>query len=204
MALRKSPALVARAAQEAEFSPEGFGRRTLAETDRLRVVVAALEDGQQIPRHAPQLDLVMTIVEGIGQVMAGDRLYPVRAGDVIVVPAGEMRGLRAIGGRLVAVNVVSPPPGSSDHSHSTVAWPADEEAPDLAVLILTEHAGLFPHLPELGARVSNGKWRMFMQQTPTRQVPAAHAHASGRIVMRTLVFPTQTPREPGGGFGRAR
>jgi quercetin dioxygenase-like cupin family protein/iron-sulfur cluster repair protein YtfE (RIC family) len=151
VALQQSRALVVRAAAAAEFSPEGFGRRTLVETDRLRVVVAALEDGQQIPLHAPQLDLVMTIVDGIGQVMAGQNLHPVRAGDVIVVPAGETRGLRAIGGRLVAVNVVSPPPRAGDHSHSTTAWPAEEEAPDLAALILAEHAGLFPQLPRLGS-----------------------------------------------------
>jgi quercetin dioxygenase-like cupin family protein len=148
---QKSRALVVRAAEAAEFSADGFGRRTLAETDRLRVVVAALEDGQQIPLHAPQLDLVMTIVEGIGEVMAGESLHPVRAGDVIVVPAGETRGLRASGGRLVAVNVVSPPPQAGDHSHSTTAWPAEEEAPDLAALILAEHAGLFPQLPHLGS-----------------------------------------------------
>jgi len=151
MALQQSRALVVRAVEAAEFSPEGFGRRTLVETDRLRVVVAALEDGQQIPLHAPQLDLVMTIVEGIGEVVAGQSLHPVRAGDVIVVPAGETRGLRAIGGRLVALNVVSPPPGPDDHSHSTTAWPAEEEAPDLAALILAEHAGLFPQLPRLGS-----------------------------------------------------
>lgn len=151
MALKQSKALVGRAVELAEFSREGFGRRTLAETDRFRVVVAALEDGQQIPIHAPELDLAMTIVEGIGQVMAGESQHSVRAGDVIVVPAGEARGLRAIGGRLVAVNVVSPPPGPGDHSHAAPAWPADEEAPDVAAFILAEHGGLFPHLEHLGS-----------------------------------------------------
>ena len=152
MAPQDSRALVARVAEVAEFAPEGFGQRKLLETDRLRVVVAALEDGQEIPLHAPQLDLVMTIVEGIGEVVAGTDLRPVRAGDVIVVPAGETRGLRAIGGRLLALNVVSPPPGAGDHSHSPATWPEEEaDAPDLAALILAEHAGLFPQLPRLGS-----------------------------------------------------
>lgn len=149
MAIRQSRPLVGNAAELAEFSPDGFGRRTLAETDRFRVVIAALSDGQQIPIHAPPLDLVMTIVEGTGEVMAGGTVHPVRAGDVVVVGAGEMRGLRAIGGRLVAVNVVSPPPGAGDHSHAAVAWPPDEEAPDVAALILEEHGGLLPHLEHL-------------------------------------------------------
>ena len=154
MAVRQLPLqvpVVGRAADLAEFSPEGFGRRVLAGTDRFRVVVAALEDGQEIPLHAPPLDLVMTIVEGTGRVMAGERSHPVRAGDVVVVPAGETRGLQALGGRLVAVNVVSPPPGPEDHSHSSAAWPAEEQAPDVAALILEEHGALFPHLEHLGA-----------------------------------------------------
>lgn len=151
MGIKQSHALVGRAVDLAEFSPVDFGRRTLAETAGFRVVVAALEDGQQIPLHAPALDLVMAIMEGTGRVMAGYTAFAVRGGDVVVVPAGETRGLIATGGRLVAVNVVSPPPGVADHSHSAATWPAEEEAPDVAALILEEHTGLFPHLKNLGA-----------------------------------------------------
>lgn len=127
----------------------GFGRRTLIETERFRAIVVALEDGQEIPVHAPPLDLVMTIVEGVGQLMAGDQVRWVRGGDVAVVPAGETRGLRARGGRLVAVNVVSPPPGEGDHVHTQASWPAETEPPDVSSLILREHGELFPHLDHL-------------------------------------------------------
>lgn len=151
MAVKQTRPVVGSVAELAEFSADGFGRRTLAETDRLRVVIAALQDGQQIPLHAPALDLVMTIVEGTGQVMAGDSVHSIRAGDVVIVPAGETRGLRATGGRLLAVNVVSPPPGPGDHSHTSAAWAPDEEAPDVGALILKEHSGLFPHLEHLGS-----------------------------------------------------
>ncbi|HEY5035406.1 MAG TPA: cupin domain-containing protein, partial [Candidatus Dormibacteraeota bacterium] len=151
MAIKQSEPLVGRAAELAQYSTKEFGRRVLAETDRFRVVIAALEDGQEIPLHAPPLDIVMTIVEGIGQVMTGDQVHAVRAGDVVIVPAGQTRGLRAIGGRLVAVNVVSPPPGAGHHAGSATAWPVDEEAPDVGALILEEHAGLFPHLDDLGS-----------------------------------------------------
>lgn len=154
MPTTRTTGIVGRASELAEFSTDGFGRRTLIDTQGFRAVIAALEDGQQIPLHAPPLDLVMTIVEGTGQVMAGDRVEPVRAGDVVVVPAGETRGLRAVGGRLVAVNVVSPPPGPADHAHVEASWPADEEAPDVASLILQEHGGLFPTLEHLGQLAS--------------------------------------------------
>lgn len=141
---------VGHAAELAEFSDSGFGRRTLIETDRFRAVVVALEDGQEIPVHAPPLDLVITIVEGVGQVMLGNQACWVRAGDVAVIPAGEMRGLRAIGGRLVAVNVVSPPPADGDHAHALTSWPADQEPPDVSALILKEHGELLPHVNHLG------------------------------------------------------
>lgn len=141
---------VGHVAEWADFSDKGFGRRTLIETERFRAVVVGLEDGQEIPVHAPPLDLVITIVEGVGQVMAGDQARWVRAGDVAVVPAGQRRGLRAIGGRLVAVNVVSPPPAHCDHAHSPTSWPVDEEAPDVSAVILKEHGELLPHVNHLG------------------------------------------------------
>jgi len=155
MAIKQSQPVVGRAAELAQYSTQEFGRKVLAETDRFRVVIAALEDGQEIPLHAPPLDMVMTIVEGIGQVMAGDQVHAVRAGDVVIVPAGQTRGLRAIGGRLVTVNVVSPPPGPGHHDGSATAWPVDEEAQDVGALILEEHAGLFPHLDHLGSLASD-------------------------------------------------
>ena len=147
-AATKAP-VVGRALELAEFSSEGFGRRLLWDADGLRVVVAALEDGQQIPIHAPALDLVMTIVEGTGEVVAGGEVRYVRAGDVAVVPAGQARGLRAVGGRLVAVNVVGGRPAEADHE-PVGAWTEPQAAPSVGALILEEHAGLFGHLDQLG------------------------------------------------------
>ena len=154
MAVKQAQPLVGRAADLAEFSAQEFGRKVLAETDRFRVVIAALEDGQEIPLHAPPLDMVMTIVEGTGKVMAGEQVHAVRAGDVVIVPAGQTRGLQATGGRLVAVNVVSPPPGAGHHAATSTGWPAEDEAPDVGALILEEHGGLFPQLEHLGSLAS--------------------------------------------------
>jgi hypothetical protein len=94
------------------------------------------------PKRSPEPDL------------PGRYLVTGLAGDVVIVSAGQARGLRATGGRLVAVNVVSPPPGADHHAGSGAAWPVDEEPPDVAALILEEHAGLFPHLDDLGSLAS--------------------------------------------------
>ena len=144
--------LVGRALDLAEFAADGFGRRILFGNDRLRVVLAAFEPGQEIPIHTPGVDLVMSILDGVGEVRAGDQVHSVKAGDVVIVPAGSERGVRART-RLVALHVVSPPPTEADHRRVEKAggWPAAEGGPDLAALILAEHEQLFPHLEQLGA-----------------------------------------------------
>lgn len=141
---------VAHVSDLAEFSDRGAGRRMLIETEHVRAVVVALEDGQEMPVEASPVDVVVTIVDGTGRVMAGDATRWVRAGDVAVIPAGERHGLRAIGGRLVAVSVAGPPPTAGDRAEAPVSWPADEEAPDVSALILKEHGELLPHLDHLG------------------------------------------------------
>jgi len=150
--------LVGHASELAEFTAEGFGRRVLFGTERFRVILAAFEPDQEIPIHAPAVDLALAVLEGTGELFAGDAVYDLRAGDVAVIPAGQTRGLRARGGRLVALHVVSPPPTAADHAAvaAGAAWPASEAAADPGAAIDAEHAELLPHLDhlrQLAARV---------------------------------------------------
>jgi quercetin dioxygenase-like cupin family protein len=117
------------AATLARFGPEGFGVVPLLETEHVRVLLAAFEPGQEIPLHAPEVDLVVTVVQGAGELYAGGRVRQLRAGDVAVVPAGEPRGLRARSTRLLVVNTVTPPPGKADHARldAGAAWPDGHE-----------------------------------------------------------------------------
>ncbi len=144
--------MVGSAAGLAEFSTGGFGRRTLFGNERVRAVLAAFEPGQEIPVHAPEVDLVLAVLEGVGEIRAGDQVHPVKAGDVAVIPAGSARGVRART-RLIALHVVSPPPGEADHGRveEGAAWPDLEGGPDVSALVLEEHEHLFPRLEELGA-----------------------------------------------------
>lgn len=143
--------LIGRASELASFAKESFGRRILFDSERLRVVLAAFEPGQEIPVHAPRVDLVLAVLEGMGEVRAGDDVQPVAAGDVVIVPAGQERGLRA-GTRMVALHVVSPPPTAEDHEavEGGGHWPEAVAGPSVSQLILDEHAGLLPRLAEVG------------------------------------------------------
>jgi quercetin dioxygenase-like cupin family protein/iron-sulfur cluster repair protein YtfE (RIC family) len=143
--------LVGHASELAEFTRDGFGRRVLFDTERFRVLLTAFEPDQEIPIHAPAVDLALAVLEGTGELFAGDAVYDLRAGDVAVIPAGQTRGLRARGGRMVALHVVSPPPTAADHAAvaAGAAWPAPDVAVDPGAAIDAEHAELLPHLDHL-------------------------------------------------------
>lgn len=145
--------LVGSARALANYTADGFGRRLLAVTDSMKAVLTAFHAGQEIPVHAPPAAMVMSVLDGDGQVRVGNEVSHVRAGDVVTVPAGVARGVLAGPAGLVALHVVSPPPTDADHHRGIVAdaWPA---APDpgaaIAAAVSTEHAGLRPSIEALG------------------------------------------------------
>jgi len=99
----------------AQYSPERFNAVTLAQTSRSKTMVVGLEAGQAIPVHHPKSDLTMVVIEGRATLVAGDQdLEHAGAGALLVVEAGQARGIRAEERTLVLV-VVSPPPTQEDH-----------------------------------------------------------------------------------------
>jgi len=96
------------------FRPERFNPVLVAAGAHMKAVLTCLDAGQFIPAHRPGVDMVLLVLEGDGQVVAGDGQEPVHAGSVVFVPAGEARGLKAET-RLIALHVVSPPPSEKDH-----------------------------------------------------------------------------------------
>lgn len=136
----------------ARFSTAGFEPQVLHATERCKVVLAALEDGQSIPPHAPDADVTVVVTAGTGDVATDSGPRPVAAGDVVVIPAGGTRGLRARGGRLVAVLVVSPPPTEADHRAGASEWaPPEPVERDVAAAIRAEHRELHEHVDDLAA-----------------------------------------------------
>ena len=80
----------------------------------MKVVLTCLEPGQFIPVHRPSVDMLLIVLEGEGQLIAGDQQEAAGPGTVVFVPAGEARGVKAAT-RLVALHAVSPPPTEKDH-----------------------------------------------------------------------------------------
>ena len=96
------------------FRPEKFNPIMIAGSSHIKAVLTCLEAGQFIPVHRPGVDMLLLVLEGEGQLVAGDREEVAGAGTMVFVPAGEARGLKAAT-RLVALHVVSPPPTETDH-----------------------------------------------------------------------------------------
>jgi quercetin dioxygenase-like cupin family protein len=81
----------------------------------MKVVLTCFQPGQFIPVHSPGVDMALVILEGDGAVIAGQSTSSVGPRAIVVLPAGEARGIK-VTTRLVAVHVVSPAPVESDHS----------------------------------------------------------------------------------------
>lgn len=111
----------------AEFGPEGFGKRVLYKDDSVFAVLAGFRAGQEISAHAPGVNLVVSVLDGGGRIRAGEEVRQVSAGDVAVIPAGQVRAIQAGEDGMVLMNVVSPPPTDADHAilRPEYTWPAE-------------------------------------------------------------------------------
>ncbi len=81
-------------ASQAVFDGAGPRPQFLLDSERLTVVVAGLEPGQQIPSH-PEALAVYYFLEGEGVMTVDGEAFAVTAGATVITPPGSARGLRA-------------------------------------------------------------------------------------------------------------
>ena len=104
----------ARPKENVEFDPNRFAARPLYECPEMKVLRAAFRAGQFIPVHAPDVHVVLYVLAGEGQVVAGETRRRVKEGDLVVVPRKMKRGVKAKTD-MVILHIVSPPPTQADH-----------------------------------------------------------------------------------------
>jgi len=94
---------------DAKFVP-----KPVYQSQGMKVVLAYFKEGQFIPVHAPQVELVLCIIEGQAEVVAGEETVVAGKNDIIIIPKGEKRGVKALS-ELTVLHVVQPPPSDVDH-----------------------------------------------------------------------------------------
>ncbi|MEW6202090.1 MAG: cupin [bacterium] len=104
------------------FDENRFNPKVVYETDELKVILAYFKKGQYIPVHKPGIDVVLCILEGKAEVVAGEERTIAEKNDLIVVPKGVKRGVNALT-ELTVLHVVQPSPTHEDHKevHKKIA-----------------------------------------------------------------------------------
>ena len=98
------------AAELKSLDDNRFTPRPVFQSDEMKVVLAYFKPGQFIPVHAPQVDVILCILEGEAEIVAGDQQMTAKKDDLIIVPKGHKRGVKALS-EMTLLHVVQPPPG---------------------------------------------------------------------------------------------
>jgi mannose-6-phosphate isomerase-like protein (cupin superfamily) len=102
-------------------------RRVLFTTERSQLVLMSIRAGEEIGEEThDDVDQALAFVEGEGEaVLAGERL-PVRAGSVVVVPAGTLHNFITKGEATLKLYTVYTPPEHPDGTVHRTKAEADE------------------------------------------------------------------------------
>ena len=97
------------------FGEKNFAPNVVYQSSEIKVVLAYFKKGQFIPVHTPAVDLVFYILEGEAAVVAGNERLTAAKDDLIIIPKGAKRGVKALT-ELTILHVVQPPPAAEDHN----------------------------------------------------------------------------------------
>jgi quercetin dioxygenase-like cupin family protein len=116
----------ARGALLARFSPDAPATEVLHRSDRHEVTVTAYEPYQESPAWPTEINVTVTVLEGVGDVSIGDHVVAVSHGDVCIIPAGTVGAVRSHGRRLITLQTAAPAPSDCDPTAtSAAAWLGD-------------------------------------------------------------------------------
>ncbi len=108
------PALI-RPAEHAIYDANKMGKATLFRSPRLMAGLNAFEPGQAHALHAhAETDKVYLVLEGSGEFLLDGSEIAMRAGEMLVAPAGVPHGIRNSGKvRLLVLAILAPAPGGA-------------------------------------------------------------------------------------------
>jgi mannose-6-phosphate isomerase-like protein (cupin superfamily) len=97
-------------------------RRTIVTGEHSQVVVMAIQPGEEIGEETHEGDQSLVFVEGEGKAVLEGESEPVRAGDLVFVPAGTLHNFINAGPEpLRLVTIYAPPEHPDGTVHETKA-----------------------------------------------------------------------------------
>ena len=83
-------------AAQLDFRPEKFNNKVLFREEGLNLILFALLPSQSIPAHKTPNNAYLQCLEGEVTVAIGDVEYPLRQGEIILLPKGILHGIVAL------------------------------------------------------------------------------------------------------------
>jgi quercetin dioxygenase-like cupin family protein len=91
-----------------DWRPNSIWALVAEQAADVAVIVEEIGVGDAIPLHRHQIDEVLLYEAGVAEVRIDQETYHVRAGDIVIVPAGAAHGARNVGSDKVSVRAVFP------------------------------------------------------------------------------------------------
>lgn len=97
-----------------EFLSDRFSAVPVFTNEKYGVIITYIRSGQFIPVHSPNTALIFQVFKGEGEATIGEKTAQIKPGSIIIVPAGERRGIKARTD-MEALHIVVPMPTEQDH-----------------------------------------------------------------------------------------
>ncbi|WP_338823675.1 hypothetical protein MHOCP_18730 [Moorella humiferrea] len=92
-----------------QATPRGVKARTVLDVPYINIMNLTLNPGDEVPSHTTPVDVLFHIIEGEGSVTVGPETAKVKAGEIVVSPAGIPHALNADAGTIFSVLVMKIP-----------------------------------------------------------------------------------------------
>lgn len=78
-----------------DYSPDGIISREFVKNSNGGISIFSFDAGQRLSEHTAPFDAIVQILDGEAQITIDGEFFTVRAGEVIVMPAGHPHALTA-------------------------------------------------------------------------------------------------------------
>ncbi len=92
-----------------EFSQEKYISKILFDSEKARLVLFCLEEGQEIATHTVKSQVVMVVVSGKGAITVGNKTHTVKQDSLVVSESMEAHGIKADEQMVVMATIIPRP-----------------------------------------------------------------------------------------------